>query len=151
VNIATGAMWLLTTTALNQIWLLATLPLLARFYSPRDFGIYAVFQTSHVLASTFAGLRYESAAVVPKTDRTALACLALTMLAGFATALVILGATLVASMLGLPSFAENGLMFFGVSLAIAAFVGSFQRSAVAWATRKSRFNAIAIMSSAIRK
>jgi O-antigen/teichoic acid export membrane protein len=149
VNIATGALWLLSTTALNQVWLLATLPLLARFYSPREFGIYAVFQTSHILASSFAGLRYESAAVVPKVDRTALACLSLAVLAGVATAILILSATLVASALNIRAFVENDLMFIGTSLAIAAFIGSLQRSAIAWATRKSRFNQIALMSTAI--
>ncbi|MHC4400883.1 MAG: oligosaccharide flippase family protein [Planctomycetota bacterium] len=79
-------------TALSQALMLAFLPVLARLYSPREFGVFAVFVAVAMIAKTLAGGRYEMAVPIPKGDREAWALLRLVacLCVGFAVATSIL-------------------------------------------------------------
>ena len=43
-------------------------PILSRLYSPRDFGLLAIFSTLIGVITTFATLRYENAIPLPNDD-----------------------------------------------------------------------------------
>ncbi len=50
---------------------LATVPIVARLFSPEDFGVAAVFASTIGILSTVASLRYGAAIVLPKDESTA--------------------------------------------------------------------------------
>lgn len=56
---------------------LLTMPIVARLFSPEDFGVAAIFLSLGVLVSNVGALRYESALVLPKDDEEALLLMAL--------------------------------------------------------------------------
>jgi O-antigen/teichoic acid export membrane protein len=80
-------------------------PILSRLYSPRDFGLLAIFVTLIGVMSTFATLRYDNAIPLPK-DECRARCLA-ALSRGF----VLLGAILLAAVAA----------FFGESIDRAVF------------------------------
>jgi O-antigen/teichoic acid export membrane protein len=55
-------------TAIMQILNFATVPLLANFYSPSDYGIAASFLGVATIVSVIASMRYELAIVLPSRD-----------------------------------------------------------------------------------
>lgn len=73
---------------------LLTMPVIARLFSPEDFGVAAIFLSLCVMVSNVGALRYESALVLPKQESEArllmslayriLAALCLSMLIGIA-------------------------------------------------------------------
>lgn len=66
-NVAILASWGLVAQVLN----LVITPVLTRVYSPRDFGIYALFTNTAVTFAVVAGLRYEYAIVLPEEEHDA--------------------------------------------------------------------------------
>jgi O-antigen/teichoic acid export membrane protein len=53
-----------------------TMPIVARLFTPEDFGVAALFLSIVGILSTFSSLRYEAALVLPKNDEEALTLLA---------------------------------------------------------------------------
>lgn len=66
-NVAILASWGLVAQVLN----LVITPVLTRVYSPRDFGVYALFTNTAVTFAVIAGLRYEYAIVLPEEEHEA--------------------------------------------------------------------------------
>ncbi len=56
---------------------LLTMPIIARLFSPEDFGVAAIFLSLSVFVSNVGTLRYESALVLPKQEPEALLLMAL--------------------------------------------------------------------------
>ena len=71
MRLAASAAWLGGSTLASQVLLLGSLPLIARLFGPEQFGIYTLFVGALAIAGVLVGLRYESAAVVARTDREA--------------------------------------------------------------------------------
>lgn len=85
-NIAT----VLSGSLVAQLATVAALPVLARIFSPADFGEYAIFLSVSTLVVVVATLRYEMAIVLPRSHREASAIVRL------ATIITICTSTLVA-------------------------------------------------------
>ncbi len=66
-------------TALGQAIVVLASPVLARLYTPEDFGILAVYSSMLGIISVVASLRYELAIPLPEDDRDATALLVLSL------------------------------------------------------------------------
>lgn len=67
------AMILLSGTGLAQLITIGMAPILARIYTPDDFGLFATFTALVFIGSVFANGRYEFAVMLPKKDSDAFA------------------------------------------------------------------------------
>jgi lipopolysaccharide exporter len=70
-------------TAVSQSIAIAVIPLLARMYSPADFGALATYTVSATIIAAFASLSYQAAIVLPRRNESALtlliSCLAISL------------------------------------------------------------------------
>ncbi|MEU4675439.1 oligosaccharide flippase family protein [Micromonospora sp. NPDC023737] len=90
-----GVLSIVTGSAVGQLLLLLAAPLLARLYSPSDFGVFAVLSTLAAILGTVAAGRFELAVPLPERDRDAHALVALGLVMALATGL--LGTVVVAA------------------------------------------------------
>jgi lipopolysaccharide exporter len=78
-------------TAVSQAIAVATIPLLARIYSPSHFGALAKYTVAATVMAVFACLSYQAAIILPKRDESAFAllinCLFISLLVCVLTAL----------------------------------------------------------------
>ena len=77
---ARGVVTLASGTAIAQVLLALAVPLLARLYTPADYGVLAVYASTLTVLVVLASLRYEVAIPLPEDDRTAGSLLALAFL-----------------------------------------------------------------------
>jgi O-antigen/teichoic acid export membrane protein len=143
MNVGKGVLTLGTGAIVSQLWVLCTLPILTRLYTPEAFGGFAIFLAAHVLLAVFAGLRYESAAVIPFSNRTAAACSVIVVLASLVvTGLLFSGYVLFEFVFhSTPGSGQiNGALF---ALGVGATSGAFHRIATAWGTRLRNFRLLA--------
>lgn len=59
---------LMTGTAITQVITLISLPLLAKFYSPADYGSLAIYSSILAIVGVMATGRYEAAIILPRSD-----------------------------------------------------------------------------------
>jgi hypothetical protein len=112
--------------------------------APGPYGEYVIFVGSAGIIGVLAGVRYDSAIVLPRNDR----------IAGALTALVLLIACFVAALLVLAVLASEPLLesagalsaarHFGLGLAAATLIGALQRCLTSWCVRDGRFLQIGI-------
>lgn len=138
-----GVSVLVGGTAAAQMVAVLGSPLLARLYSPSEFGLLAVFAGLLTLAGTLVGLRYHLAVPLAEKDQEALgllrlaSILVLSMSALFAVPIVCFSGTL-AHALRTPLL-QPYLWLLPVG---AAFFGMYQ-VLIQWAIRRRRFGIIA--------
>ncbi len=123
-------------TAAGQLLVIGTLPLYSRVFDPGVYGEYVIFVGATTVVSVFAGLRYDSAIVLPRSEPVAAALTTLVMLIAVGVAaliaLVVAGAALWA-----PGSSLGGV--FGSGLAAATAIGGLQRCLTSWCVRGNRF------------
>ncbi len=78
-NFAKRVSLLIGATAVAQLILILSMPLLTRLYTPEDFGLLAIYSSILAVISVVASLCYESAIPLPKNDETAAHILLLTI------------------------------------------------------------------------
>ncbi|HBF87992.1 MAG TPA: hypothetical protein DDX39_05045 [Bacteroidales bacterium] len=81
---------LLTGTTIAQALPIAISPILARMYSPEDFGVLALFVAITSIFAVIVNARYELAIVLPEKDEDAINILALGVLISIIFSLIIL-------------------------------------------------------------
>jgi O-antigen/teichoic acid export membrane protein len=127
-------------TAAGQLIIIGSLPTYSRVFDPGAYGEYLIFVGAVAIVSVFAGLRYDSAIVLPRDDRIASRLSALVMLIALAVALLIAGATLLGQAF---AWAPDGWLGIerdlGYGLAAATVIGAAQRCLSSWCIRGSRF------------
>ena len=64
----------------GQLLIVGSLPTYSRFFDPAAYGEYLVFVGAIGVLGVFAGVRYDSAIVLPRSDRLAAALSVLVML-----------------------------------------------------------------------
>jgi hypothetical protein len=88
-NFARSVVALASGTAVAQLLLALAVPLLARLYTPADYGSVAVYSSTLTVLLVIASLRYELAIPLPEDHATAGSLLVLTFIfLGVTTALV---------------------------------------------------------------
>jgi O-antigen/teichoic acid export membrane protein len=135
---------LATGTAIAQIAPLLVTPLLARLYSPTQFGEFGIFSTFLLGLSIIASGRYEIAVPLPESNRTSFDLVVLSVLISVTFSLLIaaivgLSRSLgggVATILGLR---ENAMLLLPVGVLLA----SVMQSCSYWLTRNGRFTVVA--------
>ena len=79
---------------LTQIFSFLMLPIISRFYSPEDFGVFNIFLSYVGVITVFSGMAYHQAIVLPKDDKDGfslfLTSIFLTVLLFLITALIVL-------------------------------------------------------------
>jgi O-antigen/teichoic acid export membrane protein len=108
-------------TTIAQVIPIAALPILARLFSPQDFGLFAVFAALVAVLATGASARYELAIILPDKEEDADALVIASAIISFLFSLILLFIALIAStpianLLGKP---QLGPFFLLVPLAVA--------------------------------
>src|ERR1700733_9626030 len=129
-----------TLTAAGQLLIIGTLPIYSKIFDPGAYGEYVIFVGAFSVVSVLAGLRYDSAIVLPRNDGVASVLSALVMLIALSVSVSITALTLLTATLGLAAdhWAAIG-NHFGYGLAAATAVGALQRCLTSWGIRGSRF------------
>lgn len=127
-------------TAAGQLLIIATLPLYSRLFDPGAYGEYVIFVGAVAVVGVFAGVRYDSAIVLPRSDRVALALSALVMCIALIVAGLIASAALLAQAAHWGPRSSGPLQqAFAYGLAAATVVGALQRCLSSWCVRSGRF------------
>jgi O-antigen/teichoic acid export membrane protein len=101
-SFARSVLTLMTGTTLANVIPILAAPVLARLYSPADFGVFALYSATVALLAVAATARYELAVVLPAADEDALELLGLSLLLSLgaaalcALAVLVFGPTLLA-------------------------------------------------------
>lgn len=127
-------------SAAGQLIVIGSLPAYSRLFDPSTYGQYLIFVGAVGVVSVFAGVRYDSAIVLPRNDRLASMLTALVMLVALAVGLLIASATLLASAVPWgPARWLTNQGDIGYGLAVATIIGAAQRCLSSWCIRSSRF------------
>lgn len=131
-------------TIVAQIILLGTAPLLARLYTPAQFGVLAALLTISTIGGSIGGLCYEVAIILPRSRRVAEALYSLSLWLSVMTATLVVGfvlglQSLMPSVLGMPLDSTFYLLCF------ASTVLTTQFNILGYAhSRATQYRAIAI-------
>jgi O-antigen/teichoic acid export membrane protein len=142
-SVASRAGVLGALTAAGQLLLVGTLPLYSRAFDPGVYGEYVIFVGSAGIVSVLAGLRYDSAVVLPRDDRVAAALTGLVLFIASIVAALIALATLAAQAWA-PGTAGSVGRHFGLGLTAATLIGALQRCLTGWCVRDRRFMQIGV-------
>lgn len=138
-----GVAVLASANAAGQFVSLAVAPLLARLYTPNDFGILAIFIAVMSMVLVGSSLRYELAIPLPRRERDAESLLIIALTINVFSALIVLVAVLlfreeVASWTGTPDLA-NVLWL----LPIVILVAGTYKALKFWSIRSRGYGRIA--------
>lgn len=84
-----GVLYISGGSAFGQLLVLMATPILARLYSPSDFGVFAVFAAVLAVMVAVSCLRYELSIPIPEDDREAALNLYLCLFSSFFIAMVL--------------------------------------------------------------
>src|SRR5579862_5372839 len=127
-------------SAAGQLIIIGSLPAYSRLFDPGTYGEYLIFVGAAAVVSVFAGVRYDSAIVLPRNDRIAGMLTAVVMAIALLVATLIAGATLVSgSIAWAPARWLAGEQEIGYGLAAATVIGAAQRCYSSWCIRGSHF------------
>lgn len=140
---ARGVSVLVGGTAGAQLIAILSAPLLTRLFTPKDFGLFAVFASVLAIISVVSSLRYELAIPLPKDDTEAANITALCLLLVFVTTslcwvFTAIFATQIANTLGFPQM-ESYIWLIPLG---TFFTGSYNVLNY-WAVRTKNFGAVA--------
>lgn len=130
-------------TAIAQLLLVLAVPVLARLYTPADYGALAVYSSTLAVLGVLASLRYESAIPLPQDDEAAgsLLVLALGILAvvtALVVLLILLAGDAFVSLVNVPALRPY------LWLLPVGFVGAGTYQALSyWAIRRREFRHLA--------
>ncbi len=129
-------------TAFGQAATFAAAPFLTRIYNPADFGNLALYVSTLSILTVAASLRYDLAIPMAKTDRHAINLLAVSLGFILFCAVAVFGILALASiLLPLGSKPPSFLLTF---LPIGVLAAATYQGLAYWATRKRRFQKIAV-------
>ena len=133
---------MLTGTLASRVIAILAIPILARIYTPAEFGLLAMFMTINAIVSSVACARYEMAIVLPEDDADAmhilLACVAISTGVSLACfCLYWLFGTELAQFVGIPELAP----YLWLSPLAIWFIGAFN-ACQSWASRTGQFSGI---------
>jgi O-antigen/teichoic acid export membrane protein len=127
----------------SQLLTFAALPLLSRIYAPAEFGIWALFMSAAFAVPVLAGLRYEIAIVIARTDATAILLQHAIFLISLGTALLwCAGLYLVSVIAHQTGLFEVQPIYYLIAVMIVA--NAVFQPAQLWWTRKHQFNRLAV-------
>ena len=130
---------LMTGNSIAQVIQLAVIPILARLYTPADFGIFAVYLSISTIISTVAAFRYDLAIMLPKSEKEAVDLLVLTVFLTFVVSALSFIALLVLQPL-INHFVQNkSIVKWLYYIPITIFFATMYQIFNVWANRKTRY------------
>ncbi len=143
-NTTQNVLALTAGTTLSQLILVATAPILTRLYTPRDFGLFALYiSLSSIIAVLSTGC-YEFAIMLPKKDSDAIiiSILCLSLICSFCPifffAIFILNTT-IANILKSPEL-KYWLFFLPISVLLTGIYSTLYN----WSNRKQEYHRISV-------
>ncbi len=127
----------------GQLIAVLVAPLLTRLYSPVAFGALAVFGSVLGILSVVAGLRFELAVPLPRSDAAAANVLALSLLCACATTLALSAFLVGADAATIRALGAEPLHAYLWLLPPSVLASAVYTSFCYWALRKKRFDGIA--------
>jgi len=134
---------LLSSRIAAQIIAFVTAPIIARLFSPDDFGIRQIFMSIAGVVSVITCLRYELSIPLGRDKKEASASFTLSLFFTLIFTLVVLVAVPVLKGKIAQWFKSPELETFLLLLPIAVFIGGLGKSLRSWAAREGRFGAMA--------
>lgn len=140
-----GVAALTAATALNQALSMLILPILARLYSPEDFGLAAYVGSILGVLLVCSGFRYELAVPLCKTNTAALNALSVSFFCLCCLLLVVFCSTyfVVIFKFGSLPLIGGDPLFSAILLAVGVFLGGGCQIAGYWAVRQRNYAVIA--------
>jgi O-antigen/teichoic acid export membrane protein len=135
--------WTGVGTAVAQGCNAALVPVLARLYSPAEFGVLTVVQSLAGLGAPFAGLRYEFAIVLARSNRMAAALVLTQMLLALSFTAAVAMSLFVASSIFGATLASAGAWIWAVPVLIA--LASLTQALTLYLTRAGAFKQLGLM------
>jgi O-antigen/teichoic acid export membrane protein len=134
---------LMTGTTIAQAIPIAISPILTRIYTPKDFGIFALYMSVASIISVVATGRYELAIMLPKKDEDAINIVALSIFISFfvsfiALLIVFVFNAQITNLLGNPEI-SSWLYFIPISVLLTGVYQSFNY----WSNRKKQYKRLA--------
>lgn len=134
----------MTGTTIAQAIPIAISPILTRLYTPKDFGVFALYVSVASIISVVATGRYELAIMLPKKDEDAVNIVALSVLISFFVSFVTLVLvsvfnTQITNLLGNPKI-SSWLYFVPVTVLLTGVYQSLNY----WLNRKKRYRDLAL-------
>jgi O-antigen/teichoic acid export membrane protein len=135
---------LITGTALGQVITVLISPILARIYTPEDFGILAIYISVVAILAVVICLRFELAIMLPekKEEAADLVILGISVATSLSLCLLFIFIIFNQSITTLIGHSELGFFLYLVPLS-TLFYGSFQVYSY-WMSRIQKFNQLAI-------
>lgn len=132
-------------SAIAQVLLIISAPILTRIFSPEDFGVFAQYVAIATIVSVIAALRYELAIVIPKEDKDGANVLGLSILIVLLMTLMSILVVFLISQVGLLKRLLNPeviSVLWWIPITILA-KGSYQ-ALTYWSTRKEGYKRLSI-------
>jgi len=134
----------LSGSLVAQLLMLAAIPILSRFYSPEDFGVFGLFSNVLSILGVAACLRFSLAIQLPRKNRHAApvlfaGLLALLAICGAVLFVVTIGRKTIATWLGAPALANLLLL---MPLSVLGY--GLYELLNCWSTRCGRFATLAV-------
>jgi len=136
---------LVSGTTLAQLIPILLQPVLRRFFSPDDFGAYAVYLSITGILVVIASLRYELAIILPDKDKTAANVMVLAILINLIFSITLLAIILlfgnpILKLINLPK--KYSIYLYLIPAGV--FLYSFYQSLNYWLIREKRFFSISL-------
>ncbi|NPA68443.1 MAG: oligosaccharide flippase family protein, partial [Chlorobi bacterium] len=139
-----NSLTLFTGTTVAQIIPLLISPVLARLYTPEDFGILALYMSFAAVAAVFATGRYELAIMLPEKNKDAVNVFSLSVFTALFVSLII-SVTIISFHDEIVSWSENDRMSFILYfLPLSVFSLGLYKSLNYWFNRNDKFKNIAV-------
>jgi len=134
---------LMTGTSIAQAIPVAISPILARIYTPKDFGIFALYMSIATIIAVIATCKYELAIMLPKKDEDAINIVALSIAITFFVSfifflIVYIFNIRITNLLGNKEL-SNYLYFIPITVLLTGLYQSFYY----WSNRKKQYKRLA--------
>jgi len=129
-----------TGASLGQVITLSVSLVLARFYTPAEFGDWSLFMAIVAILSVVSTARYEMAIMLPEKQRDAINILALSILIAGATSIVVMLVILIAGSFFTGFFDDSSSAIYWLYLVpVAVFIKGSHQAFNYWSTRNKQY------------
>jgi len=135
---------LMTGTTIAQAIPIAISPILARIYTPEDFGVFALFIAIISILGIIISARYDFAIILPKKDKDALHLLILSVLINFVLCLIFLIIVIIFNEKITLFLANPEISIWLYFVPFSLFTIGIYQSLSFWANRKKYYKELSI-------
>lgn len=142
VSFRRSVLWIIGGTAASQMVAIAFSPILTRLYSPIDFGNLAVFTALVSILQVIATLRYDQAIPIPRSQKSAAALVAISILSVIGISLIFQLVVLAILQVGFPFHGGRLPKEFFLLLPFGLGICGLYQVFAAWHSRQHSFSTI---------